>query len=152
VNKSWWALLAVAVAMTSVMAGLPPVGAENEGSAKEFELALPEGIEGARRVVLELSEVRLPRKAAVVFRVRAVDEVGEELPLGSVGLMAESNHAEGTATHAVLRIDVTNTLKRWRQDHPAVGAMRIRVVPYAGTKPLEDLEWSTASAVLALAR
>jgi hypothetical protein len=127
------------------MAGNVSTGAEPVGSAKEFVLELPEGIETARRVVLQLSEVRLPQNAAVVFRARAIDEDGTEVPLGSVGLLAESNDAESTALHGALRIDVTKAMKRWRQAHPEVAATRIRVVPYAGLEPLTKLEWSTVA-------
>ncbi len=141
-NKAWWLPLAVALAV----AASSPAGAEDQGSVKEFELTLPEGIEGARRVVLEMSEVRLPRNKAAVFRARAIDEDGAEVPLGSVGLLAESNEAEGTVLHPALRIDITKALKRWCQGHPGVSAMRMRVVPYAGKEPLADLEWSTEGA------
>jgi hypothetical protein len=127
--------------MTGAIAG--PVG-----SAKEFELPLPQGIETARRVVLELTDVRLPRNAAAVFRARVIEEDGAEVPLGSVGFLAESNEAQGTVLHPALRIDVTKALKRWRESHPEVLAMRIRVVPYAGKEPLPELEWSAESAEL----
>lgn len=137
VSRAWWALLVVG----SAMAAAP------SGSSKEFVLALPETIESAR-VVLELSEVRLPRKAAVVFRARAIDDGGAEVPLGSVGLLAESSDAEGTALHAAIRIDVTKALKRWRLAHPDVSAARIRVVPYAGGEPFANLEWSAGAAAL----
>jgi hypothetical protein len=146
VNKAWWFALVTALVVTSVAAGSPPVGAENQGSVKEFELALPEGIEDARRVVLELSEVRLPRNRAVVFRARAIDENGAEAPLGSVGMLAESNEAEGTVLYPSLRIDITKALKRWCQGHPGVTALRIRVVPYAGKEVLATLEWSAGAA------
>ena len=120
------------------------------GSSREFQLALPAGIDTARGVVLVLTEVRLPRNLAAVLRARVADSATTEIPLGSIGLLAESKTAEGTAFHATLRIDVTKALKRWRQDHPDVREIRIRVAPYAGAKPLPDLEWSTASAALAL--
>jgi hypothetical protein len=136
VNRKWWLPLVLASAIACA------------GSAKEFVLELPAGIETARRVVLELSEVRLPKNAAVVFRARAIEEDGTEVPLGSVGLLAESNDAQGTALHGALRIDVTKALKRWRLAHPDVGATRIRVVPYAGREPLANLEWSTVEASL----
>jgi len=146
VNKSWWVPLAVACAVI----GSPLVRAENQGSSKEFVLALPEGIEAARRVVLELTEVRLPRNRAAVFRARAIEEGGAEVPLGSVGLLAESSDAEGIALHGTVRIDVTKALKRWRQNHPGVSATRIRVAPYAGKELLANLEWSVVSAGLTL--
>lgn len=149
-NKSGWLSLAVTLAIARVVAGSVGVGAENQGSVKEFVVALPDGIESARRVVLELSEVRLPKKAAVVFRARGIEEDGVEVPLGSVGLLAHSNEAEGTVLHAALRIDVTKAMKRWHQDHPGVVAMRIRVIPYAGAEPLANLEWSVESAALTL--
>jgi hypothetical protein len=136
--------------VTRVMAGSPPVGAEDQGPVKEFVLALPEGIEGARRVVLELSDARLPRNRGAVFRARAIDENGAEVPLGSVGMLADSNDAEGTVLHPALRIDVTSALKRWCQEHPGVSAMRIRVVPYAGKEPLANFEWSVGAANLKL--
>jgi hypothetical protein len=137
-NKARWALLA-ALTINAALAG--------SGSSQEFVLELPQGIDAARRVVIELSNLRLPRKAAVIFRARAIEESGAEVALGSVGLLAESGNAEGTALHATLRIDVTRALKRWRLAHPEVGAVRIRVVPYAGEVPL-DLEWSTTAAAV----
>jgi hypothetical protein len=124
------------------------IAAAPQGSSKEFVLALPEGIGAARRVVVELSDVRLPRKAAVVFRARAIDADGAEVPLGSVGLLAESSDAEGAALHAAIRIDVTKALKRWRLAHPDDGTARIRVVPYAGAEPLATLEWTAGAAAL----
>ena len=120
------------------------------GSSREFLLALPAGIDTARSVVLVLSEVRLPRNAAVVLRARVADRNTAEIPLGSIGLLAESKTAEGTTLHATLRIDVTKALKRWRQDHPGVGEIHVRVIPYAGAAPLPDLEWSIGSATLAI--
>jgi hypothetical protein len=138
-NKARWALLAVTLAITAAIAG--------SGGSKEFVLELPQGIDAARRVVLEMREVRLPRKAAVIFRARAVEDGGAEVPLGSLGLLAESSDAEGIALHATLRIDVTRALKRWRLAHPEVSAARIRVVPYAGDVPL-DLEWSATAAAV----
>src|SRR6187549_57501 len=101
-NNARWVLLAV-LTVTAAIAG--------SGSSKEFVLELPQGIDAAHRVVLELSEVRLPRKAAVIFRARAIEEGSAEVSLGSVGLLAESNDAEGMALHAALRIDVTKALK-----------------------------------------
>ena len=133
-----WCLLLVATLVLPAMAG----------SSKEFVLELPQGIDTARSVVLVLSDVRLPRNAAVVLRARVADSAAAEVALGSIGVMAESKDAQGTAVHAALRIDVTKTLKRWRQDHPGVSTMRIRVVPYAGKEPLVSLEWSAASAGL----
>jgi len=136
-NEAWFLLL-VATLVLPAMAG----------SSREFVLELPQGIDTARSVVLVLSDVRLPRNAAVVLRVRVADSADAEVALGSIGVLAESKDAEGTAVHAALRIDVTKTLKRWRKDHPGVNAMRIRVVPYAGKEPLASLEWSAASADL----
>ena len=133
-----WCLLLVATLVLPAMAG----------SSKEFVLDLPQGIDTASSVVLVLSDVRLPRNAAVVLRVRVAESGAAEVALGSIGVLAESKDAEGTAVHAALRIDVTKTLKRWRKDHPGVNAMRIRVVPYAGKEPLASLEWSAASAGL----
>jgi len=141
--------LAVALVVTRAMAGSPLVGAENRGSSKEFVLELPEGLEAARRVALVLSNVRLPRKAAVVLRAR-VAESAADVPLGSIGVLAESKDAEGTKVHATLRIDVTKALKRWRQDHTGHSAIKIRVVPYAGKDPLAHLEWAIESAGLTL--
>jgi len=132
------------------MAGSPLVGAEDRASSKEFVLELPEGLEAARSVALVLSNVRLPRKAAVVLRARVAESGGAEVPLGSIGVLAESKDAEGTAVHAALRIDVTRALKRWRQDHPGHSAMKIRLVPYAGREPLANLEWAIESAGLTL--
>ena len=139
VNKAW-CLLLVATLVLPAMAG----------SSKEFVLELPQGIDTARSVVLVLSDVRLPRNAAVVLRASRVfaESAAAEVALGSIGVLAESKDAAGTAVHAALRIDVTKTLKRWRQDHPGVSAMRIRVVPYAGKEPLASLDWSAASAGL----
>jgi hypothetical protein len=140
VNSARWLWLAVA------LAGIASAGPE--GSSKEFVLELPPGIETAHRVVLELREVRLPRNKAAVFRARAIEEGGAEVPLGSVGMLAESGDAEGTALHGALRIEVTSALKRWRHAHPDAGTLRIRVAPYAGKEPLADLEWSTETASL----
>ena len=137
-NKARWALLAV-LTTSAAIAG--------SGSAKEFVLELPQGIDAARRVVLEMSEVRLPRKAAVIFRARAIEDGGLEVPLGSLGLLAESSDADGIALHPALRIDITRALKRWRLAHPEASAARIRVVPYAGDVPL-NLEWSTTAAAV----
>src|SRR5688572_17741832 len=127
-NKARWALLAV-LAINAAIAG--------SGSSKEYVLELPAGIDSARRVVLELSEVRLPSKAAVVFRARAIEADGAEVSLGSVGLLAESSDVEGMALHAALRIDVTRALKRWRLAHPEADKLRVRIVPFAGGAPLE---------------
>jgi hypothetical protein len=145
VNKVGWALLVATLAATVAMAG-------SADSSKEFVVVLPDEIEGARRVVLELSDVRLPKKAAVVFRARAIDEDGSEVPLGSVGMLAQSNDAEGTLLHPTVRIDVTKALKRWQQHHLGVSAVRIRVVPYAGAEAMVNLEWSVESADLVLIR
>jgi hypothetical protein len=134
------------------MAANPLVGAEDGGSSKEFALELPEGIEAARSVTLVLSNVRLPRNTAAVLRARIAESGAADVPLGSIGVLAESKAAEGTALHAALRIDVTKALKRWRQDHPGISAMKVRVVPYAGAEPLAHLEWSIESAGLTLER
>lgn len=133
-------LLAVGVSMSCAMAG----------GSREYLLALPAGIDTAHRVTLVLSEVRLPRNAAVVLRARTADSAATEISLGSIGLLAQSKTAEGTVLHAALRIDVTKALKRWRQNHPGVREINVRVVPYAGVTPLPDLEWSADSAALAL--
>jgi len=142
VNRTGRALLAAGISMSCALAG----------GSRDYRLALPDGIDTARSVALVLSEVRLPRKTAVVLRARMLETVADgthsEIPLGSIGLLAESKNAEGTALRAALRIDVTKALKRWRQDHPGVREIRIRVVPYAGATPLPDLEWSAGSAAL----
>ena len=123
--------------------------AHPQANSKEFVLALPPEFAAAHSVVLVLNNVRLPKSAAVVLRARLAE--GEaEIPLGSIGVLAESKDAQGTATHAALRIDITKTLLRWRQEHPYASAVRIRVVPYAGKEALPDLEWSAASASLTL--
>ena len=141
--------LVVALVVTGAMAGSPLVGAEDRGSSKEFVLELPEGLEAARSVVLVLSDVRLPRKAAVVLRAR-VAESAAEVALGSIGVLAESKDAEGTAVHAALRIDVTKALKRWRQDHPGHSAIKHPRGPVRGQRTACHLEWSIASAGLTL--
>jgi hypothetical protein len=140
VNKAWWLPPAAALVAAVAMAG----------SSKSFVLELPQAIGTARRVVLELSEVRLPRNAAVVFRARVLEDNGVETPLGSVGMLAESNDAQGTRQQATLRIDVSLALKRWRQNHPGAREIRISVVPYVGAQPLTSLDWSAASAELTL--
>jgi len=151
VNKSWWQPLLLALGL-----GLPALASERAqgpaGSAKEFVVEVPVGIDSARSVFLVLSDVRLPRMAAVVLRVRLVENSADtsELPLGSVGLLAESKDAEGVAQHDTVRIEVSKKLKRWRQEHPDVNPVRIRVVPYAGAKPFTDLQWSAVSARLSL--
>lgn len=138
VNKACCLLLVATLVLPAAMAG----------SSKEFVVELPPGIDTAHSVVLVLSDVRLPRNAAVVLRARLVESAAAEVTLGSIGVLAESKDAAGTSVHAALRIDVTKTLKRWRQDHPGVSTMRILVVPYAGKEPLASLEWSAASAGL----
>ena len=122
------------------------------GSSKEFVVEVPVGIDHARSVFLVLSDVQLPKRAAVVLRARLVEsaEATTEIPLGSVGLLAESKDAQGVAEHDVVRIEVSKKLKRWRQEHPEAGTVRIRVVPYAGASPLPQLEWSAASARLSV--
>ena len=144
VNKTWWLsrLFALAVAST-VAAAQPPA------SSQEFVVELPAGIAAARSVVLVLNDVRLPKSAAVVLRARLAEST-PEVPLGSLGVMAESKSAEGMKTHAALRLDITKPLLRWWQDHPDASNVRIRVVPYAGKDPLTSLDWSAASAALTL--
>ena len=116
-------------------------------------MEVPVGINSARSVFLVLSDVRLPRMAAVVLRARLVENAEDthELPLGSVGLLAESKDADGVAEHDVVRIEISKKLKRWRQEHPDIQTLRIRVVPYAGPNPLPQLDWSVSSARLSLA-
>lgn len=129
----------------------PTIASEPAESAKEFELELPVGIDSARVVFLELSDVALPRSASVVLRARSLESVGgtvTELPLGSIGLLAESRNAEGVIHRDVVRIEVTKRLERWRRHHPGVSTLRVRVVPFAGADPLPKLEWSVASARL----
>ena len=131
----------------------PVFASDAVGSSKEFEVEIPVGVDSARSVILELSDVQLPRMASVVLRARSLESVAgtvTELPLGSIGLLAESKNAEGVTRHAVVRIEVTKRLKRWRQDHPGIGTLRIRVVPYAGADPMPQLKWSAASAQLTL--
>jgi hypothetical protein len=143
--------MSLGLAATSALAAEP---AQNPPtSAKEFVVEVPAGIDSARSVFLVLTDVRLPRKAAVVLRARLVENAGDtaELPLGSVGLLAESKDADGVAEHGFVRIEVSKRLKRWRQEHRDVGTIRIRVVPYAGARSLPDFEWSAVSAQLSLA-
>lgn len=132
---------------------LPVFASDAVESSKEFEVEIPVGVDSARSVILELSDVQIPRMASVVLRARSVESVAGtviELPLGSIGLLAESRNAEGVTHHAVVRIEVTKRLKRWRQDHPGVSTLRVRVVPFAGADPMPNLKWSAASAQLSL--
>ena len=149
VSSHWWLSLVAGVAM----AAMPVMAGKAGESSKEFELEMPVGVDSARSVFLVLKDVQLPKMASVVLRARTVESVSgteTELPLGSIGLLAESKDAKGIADHAEVRIEVTKRLKRWRQDHPGVGTVRIRVVPFAGADPLPALKWSAASARLAL--
>ena len=152
-NKSEWLpwVLGLGLAATPILAAEP--AQSSASSAKEFVVEVPVGINSARSVFLVLSDVRLPRMAAVVLRARLVEnaEDTQELPLGSVGLLAESKDADGVAEHDVVRIEISKKLKRWRQEHPDIETLRIRVVPYAGPNPLSQLDWSVASARLSLA-
>ncbi|HYJ41784.1 MAG TPA: hypothetical protein VEW08_13410 [Steroidobacteraceae bacterium] len=157
-NKFWWVSLSVALGLVAMSAlGAEPVES-SPGSTKEFVVAMPPDIGSARSVILVLSDVRLPRMAAVVLRARLVEtkavkggaDIVALLPLGSVGLLAESANAQGVTHHSVVRIEVTKKLKRWRQDHPGVSSLNIRVIPFAGADPLPHLEWSAASARLSL--
>ena len=132
---------------------LPVFASDAVESSKEFEVEIPVGVDSARSVILELSDVQIPRMASVVLRARSVESVAGtviELPLGSIGLLAESRNAEGVTHHAVVRIEVTKRLKRWRQDHPGVSTLRVRVVPFAGADPMPNLKWSVATAQLSL--
>lgn len=135
------------------LAAMPVVAGDAIESAKDFEVEMPVGVDSARSVFLELSDVQLPGSASVVLRARSLESVAgtvTELPLGSIGLLAESRNAEGVTHHAVVRIEVTKRLKRWRQDHPGISVIRIRVVPFAGADPMPHLKWSAASAQLSL--
>jgi hypothetical protein len=141
------------VAAGLALVGVPVVASDAMDSSKEFEVEMPVGVDSARSVFLELSDVQLPRMASVVLRARSLESVAgivTELPLGSIGLLAESKNAEGVTRHALVRIEVTKRLKRWRQDHPGISTLRIRVVPFAGADPLPHLQWSAASAQLSL--
>ena len=135
------------------LAAMPVIASDAVDSSKEFEVEIPVGVDSARSVILELSDVGLPRMASVVLRARSLESVAgtvTELPLGSIGLLAESKNAEGVIHHDVVRIEVTKRLKRWRQDHPGISTLRIRVVPFAGADPIPHLKWSVASAQLSL--
>ena len=151
-NRTAWLprLLALSLAATPALAS--ESASTPAASAKEFVVEVPVGIDSARSVFLVLSDVRLPRMAAVVLRARLIEDPADtaELPLGSVGLLAESKDADGVAEHDFVRIEVSKRLKRWRQEHRDVGTIRIRVVPYVGASPLPQLEWSVASARLSL--
>lgn len=141
----------LAAALASI--AMPLAASDAVESAKEFEVEIPVGVESARSVFLVLNDVQLPKMASVVLRARSVEVVAgteTELPLGSIGLLAESRNAEGLAIHAVVRIEVTKRFKRWREDHPRISMLRIRVVPFAGAEPMPQLEWSAASARLSL--
>jgi len=143
----------VALVAGLALVAMPVAGSDAADSSKEFEVEMPVGVDSARSVFLELSDVELPRMASVVLRARSLESVAgtvTELPLGSIGLLAESRNAEGVTRHDVVRIEVTKRLKRWRQDHPGIGTLRIRVVPFAGADPLPTLKWSAASARLSL--
>jgi len=149
VNSRWGLSLAAGLALIA----LPVAASDAVESSKEFEVEMPVGVDLARSVILELSDVQLPRMASVVLRVRSLESVAgtvTELPLGSIGLLAESRSAEGVTHHPVVRIEITKRLKRWRQDHPGISTLRIRVVPFAGADPLPTLKWSAASARLSL--
>ena len=153
-NKTWWAPLAIGFGMASAVACATSVDTAPPTNSREFVLTLPPEIDAGGSVLLVLKDVRLPKSAAVVLRARLVESSAEtpgaEIPLGSIGVMAESKDAEGTATHAVLRIDITQPLLRWRQEHAGATTVRIRVAPFAGKEPIADLEWSAASAALTL--
>jgi hypothetical protein len=141
------------VAAGLALVAVPVIASDAVESSKEFDVEIPVGLDSARSVILELSDVQLPRMASVVLRARSLESVAgtvTELPLGSIGLLAESKNAEGVIRHAVVRIEVTKRLKRWRQDHPGVSTLRIRVVPFAGADPMPQLKWSAASARLSL--
>jgi len=145
-----WSL---AVAAGLALVAMPVVASDAVESAKEFEVEIPVGVDSARSVILELGDVQLPRMTSVVLRARSLESVAgtvTELPLGSIGLLAESKSAQGVTRHPVVRIEVTKRLKRWRQDHPGISTLRIRVVPYAGADPMPNLKWSAASAQLSL--
>ena len=135
------------------LVAMPAAASDAVDSSKEFEVEIPVGVDSARSVFLELSDVRLPRMASVVLRARSLESVAgtvTELPLGSIGLLAESRNAQGVTHHDIVRIEVSKRLKRWRQDHPGTSTLRIRVVPFAGADPLPTLKWSAASARLSL--
>src|SRR6478736_1809888 len=125
-----------------MLVAMPIVASEPVESSKEFEVEIPVGIDSARSVFLVLSDVQLPKMAAVVLRARLVESSkgGEtEVPLGSLGLLADSKDAEGIAEHDVIRIEVSKKLKRWRAEHPDVKTLRVRVIPFAGANPLPTL-------------
>lgn len=131
--------------LLAAVLGCGSINANPSDVVKEFTLQVPADIVSAGSVRLVLKGVSVPRNTPVVLRARALEP---EVALGSAGLVAESPAAAGAAYHAQVKIDVTRALRAWQQKNRDAAQLKVRIVPYAGLKPIAQLEWSIESAQL----
>jgi hypothetical protein len=115
-------------------------------SRDSFEVRVPEGWRGADRLMLLVKGVSLPKNRPVVFELYATDRAGDDLMLGSYGVVAESDTARGRWTLEVFQVNVTRQLRRWLEERPEEKTVRIRLEPVDGSRsPIHDLDWTARS-------
>jgi hypothetical protein len=134
-------------ALASIAGGLlavaGPWGAEAPAARDRFEVRVPQEWRKADRLILLIKGVSLPKDQPVVFQFYATAEDGEEIRLGSYGVVAESETARGRWNFEVLPIHVTRPLRRWLDARPRTRTVRIRVEPVDGSgRPIDDLDWT----------
>jgi hypothetical protein len=140
-----WILAALGVLVLAAVLRAQP------GSPLCVSVPLPPDWRAAARVTLVLGGLTLPANRSAVFRVVTTDSSGQEVFLGSLGMVGVSPTATGQARHETLRVNVTSSLARWAADNPSATDVRVCVEPVdSARRPISDMPWSIGGVTIDL--
>ena len=97
------------------------------GGARQVSLPVPQALAAARQLNLVVQDVELARNRAAKFYVRAATARGKPPVLGSFAVLADAPDAAGTRHMGPFRVNVTATLRRWRQANPRAPDIQLTI-------------------------
>jgi hypothetical protein len=113
-----------------------------DGSTRILQSRVPINWETAHRVMLRVKDISLPKNQPVIFEIYACQVGGQDVRLGSFGVLAESETAEGTWKHEEFLVNVTRPFRRWMDANRDQTTVKVRIKPVDGNgRPLPDLDW-----------
>jgi hypothetical protein len=111
--------------------------------SRGFPVPVSAQLKGAARIRLVILGVTVPGNQPLKLRVTTRKSDGQEVFLGSIGIVALAPSEKRPRSLPPLRLDVTRTLQRFLDSQAAATELKLIITPVDGrNRPLPQLEWS----------
>ena len=130
------------IALLALALGVSCGRIEKPSEAVRFRVDLPP-LTGSEQVHLLMQNVTVARNNPVVFRLYAIAPGSPKVYLGSTGVPAISADSAGMTSIDVLRINVSDGVRKWRLAAPEARTIEIEINALGdGGLSIPSLRWS----------